>query len=82
MIRIFVLEYLKSHPCVDCGEVNPVVLEFDHVRGEKHFNISKASTLNISLPRLQDEVAKCDVRCANCHRKKTYVALGHTHKGA
>jgi hypothetical protein len=74
------LEYLKAHPCVDCGETNPVVLEFDHVRGKKEFNISKASAKNIGICRLQGEVAKCDVRCANCHRKKTYIHAGYTHK--
>lgn len=79
-IRAFILDYLKTHPCVDCGETNPVVLEFDHVRGEKYFNIGRASTHNISLPRLEAEMAKCDVRCANCHRKRTYIEAGYTHK--
>lgn len=81
-IRAFILEHLKAHPCVDCGETDPVVLEFDHVRGEKEFHIAKASTHNISLARLEAEIAKCDVRCANCHRKKTYTSFGYTHKDA
>lgn len=80
IIRAFILDYLRTHPCVDCGETDPVVLEFDHVRGEKHFSIGKASTHNIGLGRLQDEMTKCDVRCANCHRRRTYTSLGYTHK--
>src|ERR1051326_7593461 len=37
-----IFNYLLNHPCVDCGESNPIVLEFDHVRGKKEFNISQA----------------------------------------
>jgi hypothetical protein len=74
------LEHLKAHPCVDCGETDPVVLEFDHVRGEKHFNIGEAVRRNTSLARLEVEIAKCEIRCANCHRKKTYITFGYTNK--
>jgi hypothetical protein len=35
------LQYFRTHPCVDCGERDPVVLEFDHL-GEKSFNIGQA----------------------------------------
>jgi len=64
----FVIDYLKLHPCIDCGETDPIVLEFDH-RGEKDYNVSKMSTLSLAL--MCKEIAKCDVRCANCHRRKT-----------
>ena len=67
--RAFVWEHLNCHPCVDCGESDPVVLEFDHVRGEKLACISVLQ--EASLERLKTEVAKCDVRCGNCHRLKT-----------
>lgn len=66
----FVWLYLLEHPCVDCGEKDPLVLEFDHVRGKKYKCISEivAST---NLSKLIAEIKKCDVRCANCHRRKT-----------
>lgn len=63
--------YRREHPCVDCGESDPVVLEFDHVRGTKVANVS---TLALRLKRwdtILEEIAKCDVVCANCHRRRT-----------
>lgn len=72
--RKWILEYLKSHPCVDCGETDPIVLEFDH-REDKSGNLAVMTTRN-SIPVLELEVAKCDVRCANCHRRKTAKDFG------
>jgi len=69
--RQHVLDYLEQHPCVDCGESNPVVLEFDHVRGKKYKAISAMITANASVKRIEREIKKCDVRCANCHKIKT-----------
>ena len=71
-----VLEYLLEHPCVDCGESNPIVLEFDHVRGKKYKAVSELMSWDYSLKTLKDEIAKCDVRCANCHRIKTAQERG------
>ena len=68
-------EYLLSHPCVDCGEADPVVLEFDHVRGEKVANLS---TMIRDRPwrAIVEEIDKCEVRCANCHRRRTARQFG------
>lgn len=66
-----VLEYLSNHPCVDCGETDPIVLEFDHVRGEKIKNVSRMVARKVSVENLLAEINKCDVRCANCHRRVT-----------
>ena len=71
-IRRAVDEYLSQHPCVDCGESNLIVLEFDHVRGQKSGEIS-TMIFKQTMARVFEEIAKCDVRCANCHRKKTYL---------
>jgi hypothetical protein len=67
-------EYLLEHPCVDCGETDVAVLEFDHLR-DKVGNVAlllRASTWDVVL----QEIAKCEVRCANCHRRRTYERAG------
>ena len=68
----FVHDYLSRNPCVDCGETDPVVLQFDH-RDDvvKTINVSDARRRCWSLKRLSSEIAKCEVRCANCHARRT-----------
>lgn len=63
-------EYLIAHPCVDCGESDPVCLEFDHIRGLKIKCISEMIG-TYAWDAIEYEISKCEVRCANCHRKKT-----------
>lgn len=69
--RKYIWDYLKTHPCVDCGETEPAVLDFDHVRDKKINNISEMMGTGFSYKTLTAEVRKCEVRCANCHRRKT-----------
>jgi hypothetical protein len=63
------IEFFRTHVCVDCGEEDPLVLEFDH-RSDKLFNISKGLR-DRNWATVLDEIAKCDVVCANCHRRRT-----------
>lgn len=76
-IRAKVFRYLLEHPCVDCGEKDPIVLEFDHVRGDKEYNISSMISGVFAWERIEQEIEKCDVRCANCHRRKTAKQFGY-----
>ncbi len=69
--RAFVDAYLVQQTCVDCGEDDPDVFEFDHVRGIKIGDISTLANKPCTLQQLKDEIEKCVVRCANCHRRKT-----------
>jgi hypothetical protein len=71
------LDYLRNHPCIDCGESDPVVLDYDHVRGVKKRNVCRIIANGLPLLVLQEEIAKCEIRCANCHRRKTW---GHIDK--
>lgn len=64
------IAYLLEHPCVDCGETDITVLEFDHLR-EKTKNVSALMRGTNSWTRIEAEIAKCVVRCANCHRRET-----------
>jgi Zn finger protein HypA/HybF involved in hydrogenase expression len=70
--REIVLNHLLTHPCVDCGEDDPVVLEFDHIDpSTKNFTISEATKNQIAIDKLILEISKCEIRCANCHRRRT-----------
>lgn len=64
-LKAIVADHLVSHPCVDCGESDPIVLEFDHVRGKKRDDVSRIISRGLAVTTLFDEIAKCDVRCAN-----------------
>lgn len=69
-LKAKVVEYLQSHPCVDCGESDPVVLDFDHVRGDKDNEISNMIKHAVRWDRIEAEILKCEVRCANDHRRR------------
>lgn len=76
----FIWNYLATHPCA-CGESDPIVLDFDHRdRSDKRHNISNLRREFRSLKVINDEIAKCDVLCANCHRRRTAQQMGW-HKG-
>lgn len=67
----FVRHYLATHPCVDCGESDPVCLDFDHRNPKKKRYCIGAGWASGILPKsIIKEIRKCDVRCANCHRRK------------
>lgn len=73
----FILSYLSENPCRDCGESDPRVLEFDHRDDEpKRAPVSVLARSGYSLQAVVAEVARCDVRCANCHRRRTHDQLG------
>lgn len=73
--KLFMREFCWRHKrlcgCLKCGIKDPVVLEYDHVKGEKLASISQMITNTVSFETLKEEVRKCDVLCANCHRRKT-----------
>jgi len=75
--KAYLAQYLRDlktkTPCVDCGINYPYyVMDFDHVRGVKHANVMElVSTL--SKKKIDEEIAKCEVVCSNCHRIRTHM---------
>jgi len=75
--RAYVREYLLAHPCVDCGEREPLLLDFDHIdKEQKKFEISYITRRGRSLKELIREIGLCAVRCAHCHRRRTARQFG------
>lgn len=65
-----IIDYLLKNPCVGCGQDNILVLDFDHIdRSSKTNEVSKMITMSVKT--LTNEIKKCQVLCANCHRIKT-----------
>lgn len=69
-LREFLLHYYQTHSCVDCGESDPVVLEFDHVK-DKKYGVATLISRAVSVKKAMEEIFKCEVVCANCHKKRT-----------
>ena len=74
----FVQEYKKSHPCVRCGEAEPCCLDFHHINPEEKFRIiGGMADRGFSIVKIVAEIAKCEMLCANCHRRFHYGPVAH-----
>lgn len=70
-VRKSYLEFLKTQICVDCGNSDYRVLEFDHVADDKFAGVAELINRGRNWKDVQAEIAKCEVRCCNCHRIQT-----------
>ena len=71
-IRAYIIDIKSKTPCKDCGKIfHPVAMDFDHVRGNKKFQIG-SSNLS-SWKGVLDEISKCEIVCSNCHRVRTFT---------
>jgi|CXWL01.1.fsa_nt_gi hypothetical protein len=73
----FIEQYKRARSCSDCGfpgKEFPYVLDFDHVGSGtiKKFNIGSWSHTVLSIEAIEQEIKKCELVCANCHRKRTF----------
>ncbi|GAA4177133.1 hypothetical protein GCM10022287_25430 [Gryllotalpicola koreensis] len=75
----YLAQYLITHPCVDCGEADVRVLDFDHREGSgKTALVTRLAANGFGRERIDAEIAKCDVRCRNCHARITYERAGNS----
>lgn len=73
-VREKLFAFLCTKCCFDCGENDPIVLDFDHRDPIKKFKtIGKMLSGHYSWDSVQKEIGKCEIRCANCHRRRTYL---------
>ena len=68
-IRAWLLDHKRRNPCRDCGEPDPAVLDFHH-RDPSLKSFSLSSYRGKELWQVRNEADKCDILCANCHRKR------------
>lgn len=62
----------EASPCTDCGVFYPYyVMDFDHITDDKVADI-KWLVQHKGWQQVLDEIAKCELVCANCHRKRTH----------
>lgn len=72
--KAWIRELKESNPCLDCGISYPwYVMDFDHVTGKKSGNISKMVATSVAKEKLLEEISKCELVCANCHRERTFT---------
>ena len=72
----YIIDFLSENPCVDCGETDIEVLQFDHIEmiGEKGKRVP--SFIGYSLETLKAQIDLCEVRCGNCHIRRTRQQMG------
>ena len=79
VLKEYVSQLLLNSKCAVCNISDFFVLEFDHrVPADKSFEIAKAvsgNQIKVSLEQLKNEIAKCDIVCSNCHKRKTAEQL-------
>lgn len=76
-LQVRIIDYLNDKSCIECGESDIRVLEFDHINPEdKKFGIAMAIRNGMKWEDVFEELRKCQILCANCHKKRTAVQFG------
>lgn len=71
--QVYVQQLKGSTPCADCGVIYPYyVMQFDHLGDDKEGDVATISSHGTSIKRLEEEISKCQIVCANCHAGRTF----------
>ena len=69
--------YKQGKKCMDCPQTDPRTLEFDHTSDDKLAAVSQMVNFGRSWSVIKNEIDKCDIVCASCHRIRTHVRAGY-----
>lgn len=71
------IEQIKASPCMDCeNSYPPECMDFDHRDPEQKIaGVGHVMACRLAWTRIEAEIAKCDLVCANCHRIRTKKRL-------
>jgi hypothetical protein len=81
--RVWVNEYKQERGCNRCNETDPRCLDFHHLdEEEKQMAVGKMIYFGYSKKRIANEIEKCIILCANCHRKEHYEPSHLDHRSS
>src|SRR5258708_29273690 len=74
----YIREYKRTHLCSICGESEPCCLDFHHTdQSQKSDVLGRMAHRGRGLKFIIEEIAKCEILCANCHRKFHFGPVAH-----
>jgi hypothetical protein len=70
----YVRKIKEENPCIDCGQhYHFSQMDFDHIQGKKKHTVARYANSAVSIKTIKDELSKCELVCANCHRYRTWL---------
>ena len=69
----YVRSYKTDNACSDCNvKYHYSVMQFDHKDGTQKEDNINSLMWRAGIQRVKDEIAKCELVCANCHSLRTF----------
>lgn len=77
-LRAWIRRLKVGQKCLQCPEDDPITLEFHHRNPTKKIaGIGEMISKGYSKDVIREEIKKCDLLCANCHKKAEQKLLAH-----